>query len=91
MPPSSRPSGSTQDSHWTRPATRLRDARGSQRATLKLTEIFYSLQGEADTVGMPTVFVRLTGCPLRCAYCDTAYAFTAATGGSIGAILARVR
>jgi 7-carboxy-7-deazaguanine synthase len=42
---------------------------------LKLTEIFLSLQGEADTVGIPTVFVRLTGCPLRCQYCDTAYAF----------------
>ncbi len=42
---------------------------------LKITEIFYSLQGEADSVGIPTVFVRLTGCPLRCQYCDTAYAF----------------
>jgi 7-carboxy-7-deazaguanine synthase len=42
---------------------------------LKLTEIFYSLQGEAQFVGLPTVFVRLTGCPLRCQYCDTAYAF----------------
>jgi 7-carboxy-7-deazaguanine synthase len=42
---------------------------------LKITEIFHSLQGEADTVGFPTVFVRLTGCPLRCQYCDTAYAF----------------
>ncbi len=42
---------------------------------LKLTEIFYSLQGEAQSVGLPTVFVRLTGCPLRCHYCDTAYAF----------------
>ena len=42
---------------------------------LKITEIFRSLQGEADTAGMPTVFVRLTGCPLRCRYCDTAYAF----------------
>jgi 7-carboxy-7-deazaguanine synthase len=42
---------------------------------LKLTEIFHSLQGEADTVGVPTVFVRLTGCPLRCQYCDTTYAF----------------
>ena len=42
---------------------------------LKLTEIFYSLQGEAQFVGVPTVFVRLTGCPLRCHYCDTAYAF----------------
>ena len=43
---------------------------------LKITEIFRSLQGEGDTVGFPTVFVRLTGCPLRCQYCDTAYAFT---------------
>jgi len=42
---------------------------------LRLTEIFYSLQGEARAVGWPTVFVRLTGCPLRCGYCDTTYAF----------------
>ena len=42
---------------------------------LKLTEIFLSLQGEARSAGLPTVFVRLTGCPLRCTYCDTAYAF----------------
>ncbi len=48
--------------------------------TLKITEIFYSLQGEASTVGCPAVFVRLTGCPLRCGYCDTTYAFT---GGSV--------
>lgn len=43
--------------------------------TLRITEIFYSLQGETRTAGLPTVFVRLTGCPLRCGYCDTAYAF----------------
>lgn len=43
--------------------------------SLRITEIFYSLQGESLTVGLPTVFVRLTGCPLRCQYCDTAYAF----------------
>lgn len=43
--------------------------------TLRLTEIFYSIQGEGNTVGLPTVFVRLTGCPLRCQYCDTPYAF----------------
>lgn len=42
---------------------------------LRISEIFYSLQGETRTVGLPTVFVRLTGCPLRCEYCDTAYAF----------------
>ncbi|MDH5358443.1 MAG: 7-carboxy-7-deazaguanine synthase QueE [Gammaproteobacteria bacterium] len=44
-------------------------------AQCRITEIFYSLQGETRTVGLPTVFVRLTGCPLRCSYCDTAYAF----------------
>lgn len=44
-------------------------------AQCRITEIFYSLQGESRTVGLPTVFVRLTGCPLRCGYCDTEYAF----------------
>ncbi len=48
--------------------------------SLRITEIFHSLQGESVTVGLPTVFVRLTGCPLRCNYCDTAYAFS---GGQI--------
>lgn len=43
--------------------------------SLRITEIFHSLQGESTTVGIPTVFIRLTGCPLRCQYCDTAYAF----------------
>lgn len=43
---------------------------------LRITEIFFSLQGESKTIGMPTVFIRLTGCPLRCQYCDTAYAFS---------------
>jgi 7-carboxy-7-deazaguanine synthase len=58
---------------------------------LKITEIFHSLQGEADTVGVPTVFVRLTGCPLRCQYCDTAYAFHGGEWWEAQAILARVR
>lgn len=44
-------------------------------AQLRISEIFYSLQGESNSVGLPTVFVRLTGCPLRCGYCDTTYAF----------------
>ncbi len=44
--------------------------------SLRITEIFHSLQGESTTIGLPTVFVRLTGCPLRCHYCDTTYAFT---------------
>jgi 7-carboxy-7-deazaguanine synthase len=57
---------------------------------LKLTEIFYSLQGEADTAGIPTVFVRLTGCPLRCQYCDTAYAFHGGQWWQLAAILERV-
>jgi 7-carboxy-7-deazaguanine synthase len=58
---------------------------------LKITEIFHSLQGEADTVGMPTAFVRLTGCPLRCQYCDTAYAFHGGEWWDVPAIVARVR
>jgi 7-carboxy-7-deazaguanine synthase len=57
---------------------------------LRLTEIFHSLQGEADTVGVPTVFIRLTGCPLRCGYCDTAYAFHGGTWHSIGDVLNQV-
>ncbi len=57
---------------------------------LKITEIFYSLQGEADTVGIPTSFIRLTGCPLRCQYCDTAYAFNGGEWWEIDAVLARV-
>ncbi|MFM2397691.1 MAG: 7-carboxy-7-deazaguanine synthase [Pseudomonadota bacterium] len=44
--------------------------------TLRISEIFFSLQGETSRVGLPTVFIRLTGCPLRCGYCDTTYAFT---------------
>ncbi|HTQ36578.1 MAG TPA: 7-carboxy-7-deazaguanine synthase QueE [Steroidobacteraceae bacterium] len=58
---------------------------------LKITEIFRSLQGEGDAVGFPTVFVRLTGCPLRCQYCDTAYAFTGGEWWTPEDILARVR
>ncbi|MDC7828330.1 MULTISPECIES: 7-carboxy-7-deazaguanine synthase QueE [Pseudomonas] len=61
-----------------------------QKDTLRLTEIFYSLQGEARTVGLPTVFVRLTGCPLRCQYCDTAYAFTGGEIHHLDAILEQV-
>lgn len=57
---------------------------------LRITEIFYSLQGEALTIGRPTVFIRLTGCPLRCQYCDTAYAFKGGEIMSIDAILEQV-
>jgi 7-carboxy-7-deazaguanine synthase len=59
-------------------------------ARLKITEIFHSLQGEADTVGFPTVFVRLTGCPLRCQFCDTAYAFHGGEWMTLDGVLARV-
>lgn len=57
---------------------------------LRITEIFHSLQGEARTVGVPTVFVRLTGCPLRCQYCDTAYAFEGGEMRSLADIVAEV-
>ena len=59
-------------------------------ASLRITEIFYSLQGETTTVGLPTVFVRLTGCPLRCVYCDTTYAFTGGRDYSIDEIIDEV-
>lgn len=58
--------------------------------SLRITEIFLSLQGEANTVGLPTVFVRLTGCPLRCGYCDSAYAFSGGTQISLDAIVQQV-
>jgi 7-carboxy-7-deazaguanine synthase len=57
---------------------------------LRLTEIFLSLQGESNSVGWPTVFVRLTGCPLRCQYCDTTYSFHGGDWWEIDAILAEV-
>ena len=58
--------------------------------TLRISEIFHSLQGETRTSGLPTVFVRLTGCPLRCQYCDTAYAFSGGEVMSLESIEARI-
>ena len=58
--------------------------------SLRITEIFYSLQGESTTVGLPTVFVRLTGCPLRCQYCDTAYAFQGGQRKALPDIMAEI-
>ncbi len=58
---------------------------------LRLSELFFSLQGETKTVGLPTVFVRLTGCPLRCHYCDTAYAFHGGQWVTIDEILSKVK
>ncbi len=56
-------------------------------AGLRITEIFYSLQGEANTAGLPTVFIRLTGCPLRCTYCDTTYSFEGGERQSLDQII----
>lgn len=58
---------------------------------LKVTEVFHSLQGEADSVGIPTVFIRLTGCPLRCQYCDTTYAFQGGEWWTLDELVGRVR
>jgi len=70
-------------------ATRRRDALPAAER-LRITEVFHSLQGEADAVGWPTVFVRLTGCPLRCGYCDTAYAFYGGEWWTLDELLAEV-
>jgi 7-carboxy-7-deazaguanine synthase len=62
-----------------------------QAPSLRITEIFFSLQGETSRMGVPTVFVRLTGCPLRCGYCDSAYAFHGGETQSFDAIVEKVR
>lgn len=59
-------------------------------ASLRITEVFYSLQGEALTAGLPTVFIRLTGCPLRCGYCDSEYAFFGGERRTISSLLEQV-
>ncbi|HYW04471.1 MAG TPA: 7-carboxy-7-deazaguanine synthase QueE [Gammaproteobacteria bacterium] len=72
------------------PARRPRQGRSRRSTQLRITEIFHSLQGEARSVGRPTVFVRLTGCPLRCVYCDTAYAFHGGKLMALDEIIRRV-
>jgi len=72
-------------------AARAEESIEPKAARLRINEIFHSLQGEADAVGFPTVFVRLTGCPLRCQYCDTEYAFHAGDWHDLEAIIDRVR
>jgi 7-carboxy-7-deazaguanine synthase len=66
------------------------DKSSASEGRLRIHEIFYSLQGETSRVGLPTVFVRLTGCPLRCGYCDTAYAFHGGSTQSLTQILSTV-
>lgn len=63
----------------------------AEESRLRITEIFFSLQGESSLVGYPTVFVRLTGCPLRCGYCDTTYAFTGGEWYTLDAILQKIK
>ncbi|MGA7595023.1 MAG: 7-carboxy-7-deazaguanine synthase QueE [Gallionella sp.] len=65
-------------------------SQASTDSQLRVSEIFYSLQGETSRVGLPTVFIRLTGCPLRCVYCDTAYAFTGGNNMGLANILRQV-
>lgn len=67
-----------------------RSTASSASAVLRISEIFHSLQGESTRVGLPTTFVRLTGCPLRCVWCDTEYAFGGGTPLSLEAVLAKV-
>ncbi|MCM2289305.1 MAG: 7-carboxy-7-deazaguanine synthase QueE [Sulfuritalea sp.] len=69
----------------------LRTEPAGVNSTLRITEIFHSIQGESSRVGLPTVFVRLTGCPLRCVWCDTAYAFSGGETLAMDEILRRVR
>jgi 7-carboxy-7-deazaguanine synthase len=61
-----------------------------KRTTIRITEIFFSLQGESTRTGLPTVFIRFTGCPLRCGYCDTSYAFEGGSSLSIDEVLEHV-
>jgi len=69
----------------------VRAPRAAADARLKITEVFLSLQGETSLAGWPTVFIRLTGCPLRCQYCDTAYAFHGGEWRTIDELLAEVK
>lgn len=70
--------------------SRMANSSISNVSYLRITEIFHSLQGETSRIGLPTVFIRLTGCPLRCTYCDTAYAFTGGQSMAMADILRQV-
>ena len=70
--------------------TALEPAAAESAVALRITEIFFSLQGETTRTGLPTVFIRLTGCPLRCGYCDTAYAFHGGSSMTVASIVEAV-
>jgi len=72
-------------------STNTQDVSLDSESRLRITEIFYSLQGESSFVGLPTVFIRLTGCPLRCGYCDTAYAFSGGEWMQVSDILQQIK
>ena len=72
-------------------STNTQDVSLDTESRLRITEIFYSLQGESSFVGLPTVFIRLTGCPLRCGYCDTAYAFSGGEWIQVSDILQQIK
>jgi 7-carboxy-7-deazaguanine synthase len=69
----------------------LRPTGATRNTTLRISEIFVSIQGESSRVGLPTVFVRLTGCPLRCVWCDTEYAFTGGRNRPLGEVVDEIR
>nr|VFK29584.1 MAG: 7-carboxy-7-deazaguanine synthase [Candidatus Kentron sp. MB] len=81
---------STTEGRDQRPKRQPRPARATQDPRPLITEIFHSLQGETRTIGYPTAFIRFTGCPLRCAYCDTTYAFQGGRRISLPQILATI-
>ncbi len=83
-------SASAQLFHFNSKAKQSSQRSAANELELRISEIFYSLQGETSRVGLPTVFVRLTGCPLRCTYCDTSYAFSGGQNISIAQILEQV-
>src|SRR5690606_22576712 len=89
MPPSWRRTTSTVSSDFRCPDPGVCTV--SDAITLRITEIFLSLQGETGLAGLPTVFVRLTGCPMRCHYCDTAYAFSGGQAHALPDVLAAVQ
>ena len=72
-------------------ALNLSSSAQKDEISLIVNEIFYSIQGESSRIGLPTIFIRLTGCPLRCKYCDTEYAFTEGERMNVDSILNKIK